>query len=42
MALVATHGCSDGCVRVMLGLNRHVNPDKLISGDSMTLYCLKL
>lgn len=45
MALVATHGCSESCVRGMLGLNRDVNPDKLISGDSMTwvvLYCLKL
>lgn len=42
MTLVATYGCSDGCVRGMLGPNRDVNPDKLISGDSMTLYCLKL
>lgn len=45
MALVATHGCSDSCIRGMLGLKRVVNPDKLISDDSMTwvvLNCLKL
>lgn len=42
LVLVATHGCSDSCIRAMLGLKRDVNPDKLISDDSMTWVCTLL